>query len=1768
MYPLQPFLDTLSDAGLLITIQDYDRIQMALNSGGEWTLTQLRDTLLVLLARDEAQRENFLLRFDEFFGSINQDENGIQKVDISRIRDEVIDLLEKCKNSEDEPKPGDEYSGVSPKPGDEYSRVSPKSDPVLSAGRINWQLWGAMFGGLAFLIISTIVIALYIPTITKPPEPAITQDPLPSFTVSPPGLDFGNLKFGDTVTRTIEIQNNTTNEALFETKLTSEHIKDFLPNATDTEKPIGAGERRKVTIRFQPGDASLGTRSAIYSIRGIDREVQVPLNGTVVEELPDKAIPPIIQVQETQYNRFYRDIPFISKTLEVSQDRAYSWLIAVILSIILLGIALTYALIVRQRVHVIEDKAAEYDIRGPRIFAYNTIGGTQSSLLKDATLDQITEAIGYFQSENVGSRLNVPASIHKTLLQGGMPSLKFYSRNQLRSVLILEDQYASSRSWNHIPDELQAGLNRRGISVKQGTFKDIPTKYIIDNEPQKIKEIEDQHDEYLLLIFIEDIREKSQEDKFTLDLLASWPLVIWFDFREPKFWGIQSQILKDHGIPLYPASEQGILQGLRTILTERTSTVSQFTQRTREPALIEPLMYTPGDFATNEGYQEYQNRLRLYIENLLGEALFWAQDCSMLQPMPLALIDKLRLRFYKRLSADHIGRLYKLPKTYTTDAGLRFDNEVLKILRHGFIESRVEGNQNAVLEYMLEHVEDTKPDQEASLAYLHWEYVCEHIRMELDSSTNLLRLSQLAKGPLGNRIRVDFKEYGLANQRGLIPLRYKPQSYAAQRRLAAIATQVPTPKIQTTNWYIIAGLISLALISLISALWLYINAPQVGPNFEIILKSKSLSYVRFDTQDNINSWKPLMGNILSWKTSNNQDSSSQEQSSFRLSSSSLGNIQSFATSSSSLDTNTPIHLLSGSVPGTSGRMVIYDHLTGQQKSLEIQDTKKTQIYVETASVTKPCIENKPAIQLEIERCIVDKLEGVEIAVLKKENPKVELPTWRQQLDTVDQQKLPQRFISIGLEIGSSADPQLRAWRSLLLQTGSVDLIYRINPDSRENIEKSIKSIRSDIEPLIGQSQLIWWTDGSPIAVLPIEQMATDFGRSIRLDGNKDRDWVNKLLNLFAANKSPEISEQQMRDALHLGQVDRPEQQIILLSNLQRLNIASSIEDSLYGHKSYVFSAAFNADGSRLVSSSFDATVRIWDVATGDLLTTIRAPYVNKATPQGFNQAIFSPDGQQIITAGRDYTIRIWNSKTGALLQTLEGHTGEVTSVSINANGGRLVSGSWDETVRIWDIRAAKLLYTLRGHTGIVSSVSMSLDGSRIASGSLDGTVRVWDAQTATHLHTLEGHKGRVNSVSISPDSSRVISGGEDQTIRIWDIQTGKLLFNPLHRQPDTIKSVSISPNGAYMASGSYDGTIAIWEMQTGTLLQILRGHTDHVQDLTFSPDSAYIASASDDGTMQMWTVQSGEHYRTFGNRTILYTAQLGPDNTRILTASSDGVMRILDAQTGNIITTIDNRYSVRSASFSPDGSRIVSASSDNSVRIWDQSGQMIRSLDGHTSWVWSANFSSDGKRIVSASQDGSIRVWDMQTGKELLHFTANNGSVYFANFSPDGKWIASVGSDQNAQLWDANTGQLLHSLKHKSMVWHAAFSSDSKQLLTASSDPGITIWDSQTGTQLKTLKAGALHVNYNSNDTRIISSDSDGTIRIWDVKAGDLIQTLTGHTSSVWNAQFSTDDTRIISSSADNTVRVWSVEPYQQLMVIPIVHQSAQRLIDDITKGK
>ncbi len=130
------------------------------------------------------------------------------------------------------------------------------------------------------------------------------------------------------------------------------------------------------------------------------------------------------------------------------------------------------------------------------------------------------------------------------------------------------------------------------------------------------------------------------------------------------------------------------------------------------------------------------------------------------------------------------------------------------------------------------------------------------------------------------------------------------------------------------------------------------------------------------------------------------------------------------------------------------------------------------------------------------------------------------------------------------------------------------------------------------------------------------------------------------------------------------------------------------------------------------------------------------------------------DGK-IVSGSWDCTVRVWDIQ-GKALAICRGHEYWVDSICVMQDG-QIVSGSADKTVRVWDMQDNQLAIC-RGHEDLLFSVCVRTSG-KIVSGSEDKTVRVWDMQ-GNQLAVCRDHEDAVLSVCVTKDGE-IVSRARD-----------------------------------------------------------------------------------------------------------------------------------------------------------------------------------------------------------------------------------------------------------------------------------------------------------------------------------------------------------------------------------------------------------------------
>ncbi len=467
------------------------------------------------------------------------------------------------------------------------------------------------------------------------------------------------------------------------------------------------------------------------------------------------------------------------------------------------------------------------------------------------------------------------------------------------------------------------------------------------------------------------------------------------------------------------------------------------------------------------------------------------------------------------------------------------------------------------------------------------------------------------------------------------------------------------------------------------------------------------------------------------------------------------------------------------------------------------------------------------------------------------------------------------------------------------------------------------------------------------------------------------------------------------------------------------------------------------DGRLLAVRSGRGPVTIWDTQTGQVRCTLQGDQ-NRAEYGGL---AFSADGKTLATAwaehfwARDATVSLWDTATGALRRRFRvPRAGLVDQMHFSADGRRLlIPGGC--LVQLWDIATGQQVLQQQAHAYSVRSLAFTPDGRSIVSGGRK-TIRVWDAKTGQQRQVMVAHRWSVNRVMVRPDGRTVVSCGADGTLRVHDLTSGKELRRCLlGQEPETLRDLGpqflvlgLAPDGrtaATVGSGHPLSLVHVWDLESGRML-VRQPNADQAYLGTFSPDARMLVCPR-----YMHDLAGAE----FG--AALPAAPLPKDGEKKAGPGGKGaepkgpprtVVVVREVTTGRELLTLPQPDQCGDAiALTPDGQSVLTTTiapapkpllqGPSTLRLWElatgkQRLAITSAKGGLDRGFARLAVAPDGRTLATVRSDHTIQLWDLATGKELLRRPGHDTAVDSLAFSPDGKRLATGHQDSAILVWD------------------------------------------------------------------------------------------------------------------------------------------------------
>ncbi len=167
-------------------------------------------------------------------------------------------------------------------------------------------------------------------------------------------------------------------------------------------------------------------------------------------------------------------------------------------------------------------------------------------------------------------------------------------------------------------------------------------------------------------------------------------------------------------------------------------------------------------------------------------------------------------------------------------------------------------------------------------------------------------------------------------------------------------------------------------------------------------------------------------------------------------------------------------------------------------------------------------------------------------------------------------------------------------------------------------------------------------------------------------------------------------------------------------------------------------------------------LELWNLEDGSLVRRIDQPHKDIVMC-----VRFSPDGKLLASGGADRMIRVWDVASGELVKTLEGHTHHVTALDWSIDQTQMASASADMSVKIWDLRLGKSTRTISDFRSEVTQLRFLGAEDRLGLVSANGSFRVYKTDNGSREANAAMGLGYLYALATDWRGTKFVIGGSE-----------------------------------------------------------------------------------------------------------------------------------------------------------------------------------------------------------------------------------------------------------------------------------------------------------------------------------------------------------------------------------------------------------------------
>ncbi|KAJ3447907.1 pre-mRNA-processing factor [Anaeramoeba flamelloides] len=282
---------------------------------------------------------------------------------------------------------------------------------------------------------------------------------------------------------------------------------------------------------------------------------------------------------------------------------------------------------------------------------------------------------------------------------------------------------------------------------------------------------------------------------------------------------------------------------------------------------------------------------------------------------------------------------------------------------------------------------------------------------------------------------------------------------------------------------------------------------------------------------------------------------------------------------------------------------------------------------------------------------------------------------------------------------------------------------------------------------------------------------------------------------------------------------------------------------------------FPVSGHLLLSSSFDQSIKIWDVSNKYQRKCIQT-YIGHS--KGVRGIDFNRSGHWFLSCSFDKNVKLWNTETGQVVQTFKtkDHP-RLVKYNPNPSMNHQFATTSNKVILHYDTRTGKVCQKYEYHLGGVNSVTFLNNGRKFLTTSDDKTVRLWDwgiGVPVQYMSDPEMHS--MPTITVHPSGEFLAAQSMDNKILIYKTRYIKLTRSKKfsgHESAGYACRIHFSPDGKYIISGDSRGRLFVWDWESCKIFKVLSAHSRVCIDCKWHPiEPSRVVTCSWDSTIKYW----------------------------------------------------------------------------------------------------------------------------------------------------------------------------------------------------------------------------------------------------------------------------------------------------------------------------